>query len=107
MDHSIISISKKSDFDKLKKKHKKLIVMYGTEACPGCINLKKSYKKLSRRYQGRVVFVYIDIDKANLNFDSLPTCITYMNGKGKEMLEGNSKMELKGLLKTLVHGPYD
>lgn len=75
-------------FQEYTQANSKFVVLYGTEACPACRDLKPHYRDLATDYP-RVTMTYVDIDAAGLpNFDVLPTLAFYHNGKHYKSIQG-------------------
>lgn len=99
---NITHISSSAKFEEYKKEHHRFIVFYGAEWCGGCCDMKLFYERISRRYGERIDMVYVDVDKADLDFSMLPAFVTYYNGDSLNSLEGTDKEELKKLIKNLL-----
>lgn len=72
------------DYDGIVKEGKPLILIFGSEDCIACRQLKPVMEKLSDKYEGKIYIKYIDIVKHpdfydNYKFQYIPSLIFFKN----------------------------
>jgi thioredoxin len=70
-----------------------VIVDFYADWCGPCRMLKPSFEKLSGTYDGKVVFLKVDVDKAGdiagqFGVSSIPTVIMFKNGQPVDRFTG-------------------
>lgn len=97
----VTKLRAKEDFSVLKR-CPKAIVFYGAKWCSACQNLKPFYKRLASRYGKQVKFFFVDTDKVNVDFTSIPVFTSYSNGKSLNSVTGPDEQRLKSFVKELL-----
>ena len=72
------------DYDGIVKEGKSLILIFGSEDCIACRQLKPVMEKLSDKYEGKIYIKYVDIVKHpdfydNYKFQYIPSLIFFKN----------------------------
>lgn len=72
------------DYDGIVKEGKPLILIFGSEDCIACRQLKPVMEKLSDKYEGKIYIKYVDIVKHpdfydNYRFQYIPSLIFFKN----------------------------
>ena len=72
------------DYDGIVKEGKPLILIFGSEDCIACRQLKPVMEKLSDKYEGKIYIKYVDIVKHpdfydNYKFQYIPSLIFFKN----------------------------
>lgn len=72
------------DYDGIVKEGKSLILIFGSEDCVACRQLKPVMQKLSDKYEGKIYIKYVDIVKHpdfydNYKFQYIPSLIFFKN----------------------------
>lgn len=72
------------DYDGIAKEGKPLILIFGSEDCIACRQLKPVMEKLSDKYEGKIYIKYVDIVKHpdfydNYKFQYIPSLIFFKN----------------------------
>lgn len=72
------------DYDGIVKEGKPLILVFGSEDCIACRQLKPVMEKLSDKYEGKIYIKYVDIVKHpdfydNYRFQYIPSLIFFKN----------------------------
>lgn len=79
-----IETDKPIDYDGIVKEGKPLILIFGSEDCIACRQLKPVMEKLSDKYEGKIYIKYVDIVKHpdfydNYRFQYIPSLIFFKN----------------------------
>lgn len=79
-----IETNKPINYDAIFKEGKPLILVFGSEDCVACRNLKPVLQKLSDKHDGEIYIKYVDIVKNpdsydNYTFQYIPSLIFYKN----------------------------
>lgn len=79
-----IETDKPIDYDGIVKEGKSLILVFGSEDCIACRQLKPVMEKLSDKYEGKIYIKYVDIVKHpdfydNYKFQYIPSLIFFKN----------------------------
>ncbi|NLB88070.1 MAG: thioredoxin family protein [Syntrophomonadaceae bacterium] len=57
------NLSAAVQFEEAQKNGQPVWLMFGTNNCPYCVELKKIYDELKPQYEGKVVFIDVNLDK--------------------------------------------
>lgn len=95
-------ISAVVQFEEAQKNGQPVWLMFGTTNCPYCVELKKIYDELQPKYEGKVVFIDVNLDmKENYDlgreYQIRYVPVTYIYDK-----DGNISFEQGGLLEKDV-----
>lgn len=83
------------------KQQEKCIVFQGAKWCSACQYLKPYFKKLASQYANEIKFIYVDVEKLNIQYTVIPVFTTYYKGKTLNSVSGIDKSGLKKFLKEL------
>ena len=85
-----------------------VIIMFGANWCPACRDAKPAFIKAEKLYKGKVVFVYLDVDRVNtsqLPIDRIPSYAVAKDIKDinsmKESLNQLESRDVEGLKKYI------
>lgn len=99
---AVSQLAKYRDYSKFLSNHQRAVVFYGAEWCAACKDISPLYERIANRYQKNIGFSYCDIDKAKLEFPSLPIMVAFYNGKQIDFMEGSNIQEMKNLIKKCI-----
>ena len=93
-----------SDFEKLKKKNKLVIVDFWATWCGPCRMLGPIFEEVSKDYEGKIEFVKIDVDEVSevaseFNVMSIPSLFII---KGDEIIDQKMGALTKAQLKIFI-----
>ena len=81
-----------------------ILIDFAAVWCPPCQMIKPIYEQFAGQYNGKMVFLKIDVDdQAELSqqfgIECMPTFIVVKDGKAVDKMEGASKQGLENLIK--------
>lgn len=79
-------------------KNNKVIILYSSDDCPSCLEIKPLYNRIAERYKDRITLAIVDTNELGMTFEWLPTFEVYHNGKGVNTMEGVDTKSLKQLV---------
>jgi hypothetical protein len=98
------------DYEKFLMNNERCVVFYGAKWCEACNDIYPLYERIANRYYEKAGFAYCDIDKAKLEFDSIPVLLSFWKGKQVDHMVGSSIDNMKELIKNVIictSYPYD
>lgn len=60
------------DFNEIVSRGKPIIAMFGADWCPACLQAKPYFIEAEKLYNGKVIFAYVDVDKARVRVPYVP-----------------------------------
>src|SRR5258708_32023862 len=98
----VIVIHNESEYQKILKNNKKVVIFYTADYCPACKTVEPFFNRLSMRYHQKVAFVKADIQECGVTLPALPNfTFCYKQETGLE-IEGDNWSNLKEGLKELL-----
>lgn len=97
----VIEITSQEQFTAFTKKRKG-VILYGTDWCEACHQIKPMFERIAKRYEGRVLCAYADVEKNGLSFDKVPVLNTYFKGEMLNTMIGANIDGLKELIKEVL-----
>lgn len=91
---AVITINNQEDFNqRVLNSSIPVVVKFSGKSCPPCIRFAPVFERMSREFEGRVLFVAIDVDAAQAlsntyNVRSIPTIIYFSNGQKRSLETG-------------------
>lgn len=98
----VIHIKSREHYNELKRKHAKLVILYGAEWCKACDDIVPLYTRIANRYPTKVTMAYADAGILGLEFTNLPVGEFLYQGKVINNFLGADCDALKFMTKQLI-----
>ena len=109
MSHKYIEINSDSDFERLYNDNKNgiLVLNFSASWCGPCKSFIPKLEKLANEYEGRVVFMKIDVDKCSRSsskykISSIPTFYFVKNGQVIGTSTGTSESKVREYITQML-----
>lgn len=83
-------------------KRGKCIIEYGAPWCTACMDINPTYIDLCRKWGDKIKMGYVNIDKCNLQFESIPVFVALHHGKEIDHVIGSNHNGLENLVAKLI-----
>jgi len=106
---AVVEVTNQVEHQAVTNQVKPVIIMFGAEWCPYCKEAMPAFIKAEKLYKGKVIFVYMDVDKVQIEgIPYLPSYVTsFITGEfNNESLNKLKSRDVKGLVEYIekYHG---
>lgn len=105
--HPVTNVTELSEFQNILNSNSKVIVKFTANWCGPCKKIAPTYVKLCKQYDSRIVFLEVDVDKAEpalisyTKVSGIPRFIAFQDNKILDDIVGSDQKKLIALVEKM------
>lgn len=94
----VVHINNNEENLRFKQNFPKCIIFFGANGCQACDDIYPLYRRIANRYPNKIRLAYVDVDKCELDYTTVPYFVALNNEKVTNSMTGATSDDLRNFI---------